>query len=198
MRAWSPGQSPDLSPPGAWANNGTPDWGLPQRSRGKERARRVLLANKTFRAVLVWPEGISVVSEKGEGEAGGREKKFSITLQLPAGDPSSPSLPGTVWPPVLGTGSDLSSVWRSLERRQPKINTQIVILGFSHSQITQRSKRFIPEFWASLMSEEDDLWILRASDPNLTFSKRAAPGSRCGRTERKRAPPQAKKARTWS
>lgn len=71
-----PGKSPDLSPPGAWANNGTPDWGLPQRSRGKEKARRALLANKTFRAVLVWPEGVSVVSEQSEGEAGRQREEI--------------------------------------------------------------------------------------------------------------------------
>lgn len=37
------------------------------------------------------------------------------------------------------------------------MNTQIVILGVPHSQIAQRSNRFSPQFWASLMSPEDDL-----------------------------------------
>lgn len=37
------------------------------------------------------------------------------------------------------------------------MNTQIVILGVPHSQIAERSSRFSPQFWASLMSQQDDL-----------------------------------------
>ena len=118
----------------------------------------------------------------------GREKKFSITLQPPAGDPSSLSLPGTVWPPVLGTRPDSSRVWRSLERRQPNINTQLVILGFSHSQIHRGQKGLFLRSGPASFLRKMICEVLRASDLNcLTFSKRADPGSCHGRTELKRA-----------
>lgn len=53
------------------------------------------------------------------------------------------------------------------------MNTQIVILGLPHRQIAQRSNRLSSQFWASLMSQEDDLCeVLRPSELLLTFSKR--------------------------
>lgn len=113
-------------------------------------------------------------------------------------DPSSLSLPGTVWPPVLGSRSDLSSVLRSLKRRQPKINTRLLFWDSLTARSHWGQKGLFPRPGPASCLRKMICEVLRASDPNLIFSKRAAPGLMLGEKLNWKSPLRGGSTRTCS